>query len=155
MKKHFGNDQHRINHALQVTNYAEQLIQNSNSSQINKKIIIYAAILHDIGIQRAEKKYGSTAGRYQELEGPPIARKIMNSLAISDDIINSVCQIIAHHHSPGIINTMNFKLLYDADWLVNLPDEYDLTTNEIDITQIIEQVYLTKVGKELAFNLFL
>ncbi|MDI3546667.1 MAG: hypothetical protein PWR10_319 [Halanaerobiales bacterium] len=154
MKEYFGEDKKRINHALQVTDYARTLIKNSWNQDLNPEVIIYAAILHDIGIKQAEEKYNSTAGRFQEIEGPPIARRILNSFPISEEIINEVCEIIAHHHSPGKIDTYNFKLLYDADWLVNLPAEYDLTANRDKINNIIDRLYLTEVGKELASKLF-
>jgi len=38
--------------------------------------VIPASILHDVGIKAAEEKHGSSAGHFQELEGPEIARKI-------------------------------------------------------------------------------
>ena len=43
-------------------------------------MVISAAILHDIGIHKAEEKYKSSAGNYQEIEGPPIAKAIMEKL---------------------------------------------------------------------------
>jgi HD superfamily phosphodiesterase len=155
MKEHFGTDKSRINHALQVTNFAEQLISNLDSDQLNEKVIIYAAILHDVGIKPAEAKYNSAAGKYQEQEGPPIAREIMASLNIEEAVINEVCQIIAHHHSPGVINTLNFRGLYDADWLVNLPDEQDLTQPRAQVTTIIDDLYFTDAAKHKARELFL
>ncbi|WP_018248463.1 HD domain-containing protein [Orenia marismortui] len=154
MKNYFAKDQKRIDHALNVTNYAEKLIKHCDK-EINEEIIIYAAILHDIGIHEAERKYNSTAGKYQELEGPPIAKKILNDFPITQKSISEICEIIAHHHSPGVINTMNFKILYDADWLVNLPEEYNYKENKDKLDQIIDKLYLTKYGNSLARKLFL
>ena len=39
------------------------------------RIVVAAAVLHDIGIQEAERKHGSSGPQGQELEGPPIARR--------------------------------------------------------------------------------
>ncbi|GAB6098263.1 HD domain-containing protein [Halanaerocella petrolearia] len=154
MKNYFGADTNRINHALQVINYAEQLIENHNRKDINQEVIIYAAILHDIGIHEAERKYKSTAGKYQEQEGPTIARQILNSFPITEEIIDEVCEIIAHHHSPGNITSLEFKILYDADWLVNLPVECNIKQlNNIETT--INRLYLSKEGKKLAKKLFI
>ena len=75
MKDVFGDDQKRINHALAVLKYAEQIHSAEGGDLI---VITAAAILHDIGIHQAEQKYGSPAGKYQEIEGPPIAEKILN-----------------------------------------------------------------------------
>ena len=34
-------------------------------------------------------------------------------------MIKAVCRIIAHHHTPGVVTTNNFKVVYDADLIVN------------------------------------
>jgi hypothetical protein len=59
MKMVFDNDEKRIAHALKVTHYAKLLLKEASGSP---EVVISSALLHDIGIQEAEKKYGSTAG---------------------------------------------------------------------------------------------
>ncbi len=113
-----------------------------------------AAVLHDIGIHDAERKHDSTAGSYQEKEGPPIARQILTSLGFPLDQIGEICEIIAHHHSPGKITARNFGALYDADWLVNLRDEFDIQDRN-KLSHIIERVFLTSSGKTLAREIYL
>lgn len=151
MEAHFGSDAKRINHARKVMHFAEEILK---QEQADWHIVIPAAILHDIGIKLAEKKYGSSAGHYQEKEGPGIAQKILAALSFKKEDIGEICGIIAHHHSPGKVNTLNFKVLYDADWLVNLKDETD-TKDKAKLAQIIEKVFLTKTGKELARKIYL
>ena len=51
----------------------------------NLAVILSAAYLHDIGIHEAERKYQSTAARYQEEEGPPIAREILIKLGAREE----------------------------------------------------------------------
>ncbi|NIO82961.1 MAG: phosphohydrolase, partial [Candidatus Aminicenantes bacterium] len=63
-------------------------------------------------------------------------------------------EIIAHHHSPGIIKTNNFKILSDADWLVNIADEID-TSDKAKVKKIIDKVFLTATGKEMAEKIYL
>ncbi len=111
-------------------------------------------MLHDIGIHVAEKKHGSAAGKYQEKEGPPIARQILAKLGFEQNHIEEICEIIAHHHTPGKINTRNFKILYDADWLVNLKDEYDIHDRN-KLSKIIDNVFLTQSGKALDREIYL
>ena len=123
MTEYFGEDKKRIYHAREVLRYAKELLKNEGGSNA---VVISVAILHDIGIKECEMKYNSTNGQLQEKEGPPIAREILESLKIREEIIDEVCRIIASHHSPGEVNTLNFKILWDADWLVNLKDEYDI-----------------------------
>jgi HD superfamily phosphodiesterase len=151
MVEYMEGDERRIEHARRVTAYAEQLNRNEKGDY---DIIMAAGLLHDIGIHEAERKYGSSAGKYQEIEGPPIARAILNYVELPEYQIDEICQIIAHHHTPGKINTVNFKVLYDADWLVNLGDELD-TGDKSKLAVLIEKVFLTQSGKDLARNIYL
>ncbi len=151
MESYFGSDSKRIAHAHKVTDYAERLIGPERGDPF---IVVAAGIFHDIGIPNAEKKHGSALGKYQEVEGPPVARDILTGLGVPPAEIDEVCEIIAHHHSPGKITTRNFKILYDADWLVNLRDEYDIR-DRAKLTTIIDRVFLTDAGKSLARQVYL
>ena len=159
MEDYFEKDTRRIEHAKKVTYYAEEI---SKKEKGDHDVVIAAAILHDIGIHAAEKKYGSTAGHHQEKEGPPIARHILEQIGavpggngIDRDKIDEICAIIGNHHSPGKINSLNFKIVYDADWLVNLKDEYDCHHGKKKLSRIIGKVFLTKTGKEIAKKIYL
>lgn len=116
--------------------------------------MIPASILHDIGIKEAERKYGSSAPHYQEKEGPPVAKEILIQMGLKKEDIDEICQIIAHHHSPGKINTQNFKLLYDADWLVNLKEEVN-TKDKTKLKKVIDKIFLTNTAKDLAEKIYL
>lgn len=151
METYFSGDMKRINHAHKVTEYAEELLEREGGDYL---MVVAASLLHDIGIHEAEKKYGSTAGKYQEMEGPPIAREILSKLGFPPDQNEEICLIIAHHHSPGKIDTLNFKILYDADWMVNLKDEYHIG-DEGKLRLIIDKLFLTESGKALARELYL
>jgi HD superfamily phosphodiesterase len=151
MVEYLEGDGRRIEHARRVTAFAEQL---NLAEKGDYDIIIAAGLLHDIGIHEAERKYRSNAGKYQEIEGPPIARLILKQIGMPGDQIEEICQIIAHHHTPGKINTVNFKVLYDSDWLVNLGDEFD-TSDKSKLAGLIEKVFLTQSGKNMARKIYL
>lgn len=151
MQKTFGDDSRRIRHALQVLDFA-RAIQRAEGG--DKLVVQAAAVLHDIGIQEAERKHGSSAGRYQEIEGPPIARRIMQNLELPAPAIEHVCRIAGSHHSAHDIDTLEFRILWDADWLVNFPDEYPQTDRE-ELTRLIDCTFRTNRGRELARELFL
>lgn len=151
LEEYFGDDTKRINHAKNVLDFAEELLRQERADW---HIVIPASILHDVGIKAAEEKYGSSAGHYQEKEGPQIARRILLKLSFKKEDIEEICQIIAHHHSPGKVNTQNFKVLYDADWLVNLKDEVDIQDKN-KLKKIINKVFLTDAGKKLAEKIYL
>jgi HD superfamily phosphodiesterase len=147
----FKDDERRIAHAHQVLEYA-RLIRDREGG--DERIVVAAALLHDVGITIAEELHGSSAGPHQERYGPPLARKIMEGLEMSPADIDHVCDIISDHHSGKKMNTPEFRILWDADWLVNIPDEFDLSDTK-KITRIIERVFKTDTGRETAQRLFL
>ena len=152
MKSYFGRDIRRIDHAAQVTRYAEKLLEQEGGDY---RIVIGAAVLHDIGIHEAERKYNSNNGKYQQIEGPPIARKILKRLEFDPSEVDQICNIIAYHHSIGPMrDNPNFRILYDADWLVNLPDIYNIGDRD-KLKPIIDKIFLTCSGRNIAQTLYL
>jgi len=151
MKKIFGQDQNRIEHALAVLDYAEQIQSDEGGDPL---VVKAAALLHDIGIHLAERKYGSTAAKYQEIEGPPIAAEILKKYDITDQTIQHICRIIANHHSARDIDTLEFRIVWDADWLVNFPEVFE-NKLQYEIQRIIERTFRTQKGREMAIALFL
>ncbi|MEW6203564.1 MAG: HD domain-containing protein [bacterium] len=151
MRLVFGGDERRIKHALRVAGFAEELLK---GEQADPYVVMAAAYLHDIGIHEAERKYGSSAGKYQEIEGPPIAETILQKMGAPQELVDEVSEIVAHHHSPGKVQTANFAVLWDADWLVNLPDEHPNLSVE-KLRKIIDTVFLTDSGRRLACSIYL
>lgn len=151
LEDYFGRDIKRIGHAKKVMGFAEELLKQEKADW---HIVIPASILHDVGIKAAEEKYGLSAGHLQEKEGPEIARKILLKVGLKKQDIDEICQIIAHHHSPGKVDTQNFKVLYDADWLVNFKEEVGSRDKE-KIAALINKIFLTPAGKALAQKLYL
>ncbi len=153
MKKYFKKDFRRIAHATKVARYAERIVRVEGG---DPAIVLAAGYLHDIGIKEAERKYNSTAARYQEQEGPPIAREILHNLGARQELIKEVCDIIAHHHHPRDEETLNFKILYDADLIVNLEENHqDRPVDSDKMAALIERGFFTETGKKLAREVLL
>jgi len=153
MKHYFKQDFKRIGHATKVARYADQIVREEKG---DPAVVLSAAYLHDIGIHEAERKYQSTEAKYQEEEGPPIARDILTKLGAQPDLIDEVCDIIAHHHHPRAEETINYKVVYDADLIVNLEENQkgDVLDSERWAAPI-EKNFLTKNGRKLAKDIFL
>lgn len=151
MENYFGTDSRRIAHALRVTEHARQLLE---VEPADRELVLVTALLHDIGIPEAERKYGSPAGNLQEIEGPPVAREILEGLGYDEPFTAEACAIIASHHSPGEVDTDNFRIIWDADWLVNLGDELSFDS-EAELCQAIARIFMTTTGKELASQIYL
>jgi putative nucleotidyltransferase with HDIG domain len=122
MQEYFGPDRRRIAHALAVADRAEILAKEVEG--VDMMVVMASAYLHDIGIREAERKYHSSAFVHQHQEGPPVAREILTRLQAKPALIEEVCEIIGHHHSPREEESINFKILYDADLLVNCMEQH-------------------------------
>ncbi len=152
MKRYFGTDFKRIGHAMKVARYAEKIIQAEKGSIA---VVLISAYLHDIGIREAEKRYNSSAARYQEELGPPIAREILEKFEADPKLIDEVCDIVGHHHSPRPEETNNFKILSDADLLVNLEDAHKEKPFEQEkLNELINERFFTETGKRIARSVF-
>jgi len=148
MKRYFGQDFKRIGHASRVARYAEQMVKEEKGDMA---VVLIAAYLHDIGIKEAERKYQSNEAGYQEQEGPPVARDILTRLGATPELIDEVCDIIGHHHHPRKEETINFKILYDADLIVNLEEKHkESPLNPAKLSGIITKSFLTPSGGKLA-----
>lgn len=146
MRLVFGGDHDRINHALEVLGHAELLLSGEPADPL---VVKAAAILHDIGIQEAERKHGSSAGPYQELEGPSIARVILEKLQVDAQRVDHICRIVGSHHSAKDIDSLEFRILWDADRLANMGEECpnpDPATAE----SYIQRMFRTEAGRAVA-----
>jgi hypothetical protein len=151
MKGVFGDDVCRIGHAMAVLGYAERI----NAAECaDGDVVTASAILHDIGIQEAERKYGSASGKYQEIEGPGIAKEILGRYEVGDVFVDHVCKIIANHHSGRDIDTLEFRVIWDADWLVNIADEFGGADME-RLERLVNKVFKTETGLRLATEKYL
>ncbi len=146
VKEVFGEDRKRIDHAMRVLASARSIMQEVGG---DSKVVIAAALLHDIGIRAAEEKWGSATARYQEKEGPPIAEKIMKDLSFDPERMDHVSRIVANHHSAKDIDTPEFRIIWDADWIENLPEMFPDTPPEV-MAEKIDSLLKTKTGKRLA-----
>jgi HD superfamily phosphodiesterase len=150
MKRYFSTDFKRIGHATRVARHAEKI---GKKEMGNLAVILGAAYLHDIGIHEAERKHGSTAAKYQEAEGPDIARSILIKLGANEELIEEICDIVGHHHHPRSDETTNFKAVYDADLIANLEEKQKVDPIDPErLAQIIEKSFLTQSGREVAIN---
>jgi len=153
MKRYFNGDFKRIGHASRVARHSEEI---NRSEQGNPAVVMIAAYLHDIGIKEAERKYNSSLPRYQHAEGPPVAREILTKLNAESALIEEVCDIIGHHHHPRAEETVNFKVLYDADLITNLEEEQREKPKTPDrLDQIITRSFLTEGGRRVAKEVLL
>jgi len=150
--EYFQSDAKRIHHAMQVYGFAETILLAEGIAGKEREIIETAALIHDIGIPAAERKYGSAAGNYQEIEGPPIARAILEGLSYPEEIIDRVCFIVANHHSYNKIDGIDFRILVEADLIVNI---YGNSMSRKAADTLIVKHFVTAAGRRIAEGMYL
>jgi len=71
-------------------------------------------------------------------------------------MIEEVCDIIGHHHHPRSDETLNFKVLYDSDLIVNLEEKQKESPMDTErLAQIIDKSFLTDSGRQTAREVLL
>lgn len=73
-----GNPKH-IQHFLKVYEFAHIIALREEVDPAIQACVETAALVHDIGINKSVEKYGSSAGHYQEIEGPALAIQILKN----------------------------------------------------------------------------
>ena len=128
MNRVFGDDRRRIDHAMKVLENAETIL--ATEPEADTLTVQAAAILHDIGIHEAERKHGSCTGRLQELEGPPIARAILERLGLDEKTTRRALAKMLH----GGVDTF-FESGLAADEVLDLIPVKPLESMEKDLRE--------------------
>lgn len=144
-------DPKRVGHFLKVYGYAKTIGRLEEIPAPTQEILEVAAITHDIGIRTSLKKYGSDAGGYQQIEGPPIARKMLEELKFRPEVIDRVCYLISRHHTYDGIDGLDYQILVEADFLVNIMEEG--SSKEVAI-KAYQNIFKTSCGKKICREMF-
>lgn len=57
------------------------------------------------------------------MEGPALSEKLLKQLEFDDDISKRVQYLIAHHHTYDHVDGIDYQILIEADFLVNLYED--------------------------------
>ena len=144
-------DAKRISHALKVHNYTKTIAILEKVNEYDLFNLESAAILHDIGIKVCEKKYNSTEGKLQEKEGPVIAEKLLSDLGFSGEVSERVQYLIAHHHTYNNIDGIDYQILVEADFLVNMCED---ELSEEALQNTYQNIFRTEAGKKICREMY-
>ena len=147
----YKGDAKRIQHFCKVHSYAKLIAETENVDKKCLFTIEAAALTHDIGIHSCEEKYGNCNGKLQEKEGPAIAEKLLGELGFDRNVSERVQYLIAHHHTYGNINEMDYQILVEADFLVNIMEEGSSKEAAIKAYQ---NIFKTSCGKKICREMF-
>ena len=147
MIEYYRGDAKRIQHFIKVYNFASLLGRQEQLDEETLFILETAAIVHDIGIRICEQKYGVCDGKHQELEGPAEAEKLLIKTGnYTCEQIERVCWLVGHHHTYTNISGIDYPLLVEADFLVNL---YEDNATIGAINTAFSKIFKTNTGKYL------
>ena len=152
MIEYYSGDPKRIQHFIKVHSFAKMIGELEGLNSNTQDILEIAAIVHDIGIKVSEEKYGNCNGKLQEQEGPAIAKQMLTQLGIDKAIIDRVCYLVGHHHTYNNIDGIDYQILVEADFLVNM---YEDGLNKEAILSAYNKIFRTKSGSQLCKIIYL
>ena len=152
MMEYYAGDPKRVQHFLKVYEFAKLIGESESLDTETMHILRTAAIVHDIGIKISEEKYGSSNGKYQEKEGPAVAEPMLLALGYDEAVIDRVLFLIAHHHTYNEIEGLDYQILVEADFLVNL---FEDGSSREAAQKVQKNIFKTNTGTKYLSDLFL
>ena len=110
---------HDIEHFLKVWGYARTVGQLEGLDGETLFTLELAALTHDIACPLCREKYGSAIWSKQEEEGAPMVREFLADAHLSPALIDRVAYLVGHHHTVTDVQGMDYRILLEADYLVN------------------------------------
>lgn len=144
-------DAKRIQHFIKVHSFAKLIGETEDLSPAELFVLETAAVVHDIGIKPSEAKYGRCDGKLQEQEGPEPARELLKGLGYENTVIERVCYLVAHHHTYENVEGLDYRILLEADFLVNL---YEDGISKEGVQRAYEKIFVTETGKRICREMF-
>ena len=141
----------RIQHFIKVHSFAALIARQEGMDAVTLEILEAAAYVHDIGIKPSEQTYGSSAGKYQEELGPAPARAMMLGCGFTPAQADRVAYLVGHHHTYTNINGMDYQILVEADFLVNL---YEDSVPKAAAQNVLDKIFKTQTGKTICKEMF-
>lgn len=151
MIDYYEGDAKRIQHFVKVHSFASLIARSEGLEGEQLLILEAAAYVHDIGIKPAERLYGSSNGKYQEMLGPAQAETMLKKCGFTDEQIERVCYLVGHHHTYTDIDAPDYQILVEADFLVNL---YEDNSSAEAIKYAYENIFKTKTGKGICKTMY-
>ncbi|MEW6754783.1 MAG: HD domain-containing protein [Candidatus Latescibacterota bacterium] len=146
VKAEFGQDQAGITHSLLVLDQAQDLLRREGG---DPRVVLAASVLHDIGMPEAGRRHPAAAGEHHEEEGPAVARRIMGELGFEEESIEHVCAIVGSHHSGGRVDSVEFRIVWDADRLLETPRDLEDHDRE-RLERMVDRLFRTESGRQRA-----
>jgi HD superfamily phosphohydrolase YqeK len=147
----FDEDPYLIQHLIKVYEFSKLIGSMENISAEKMETLEAAAVVHDIGIKVSMEKYGKSDGKLQEQEGPIYAEELLKKHGFRQELIDRVSYLVAHHHTYSDIDGIDYQILVEADFLVNL---YEKNSSKETILNAYKNIFRTESGKKICRQMF-
>jgi predicted metal-dependent HD superfamily phosphohydrolase len=147
----YAGDSKRIQHFCKVHSYAKLIAELEGVDRDTLFVLEAAALTHDIGIHLSEEKYGDCNGKHQEEEGPALAKKLLAELGFAENVSERVQYLIGHHHTYTNVDGMDYQILIEADFLVNLHE--DKASGDA-VKSAYSKIFKTEAGRKICREMF-
>ena len=145
-------DPKRIQHTTKVHAYASLIGKCEGLDEETQFILESAALVHDVGIRTSEQKYGYQNGKLQEQEGPAVARELLAQIGgYTDQQIERICWLVANHHTYHVCEDLDYQILIEADFLVNLFEDNESMNA---IRAVRRNIFRTESGTKMIETMF-
>ncbi|MGN0069162.1 MAG: HD domain-containing protein [Prevotella sp.] len=145
-------DPKRIQHTTKVHAYAALIGKCEGLDEETLFILESAALVHDIGIRASEQKFGHQNGKLQEQEGPAVARELLTCLGgYTGQQTERICWLVAHHHTYHVCEDLDYQILIEADFLVNLLEDNESANA---IRAVRRNIFRTESGIRMIETMF-
>lgn len=151
MHKFDSGSPERIQHFTKVHSFATQIGKLEKLDDETQFTLELTAILHDIGIKVAEEKFGHCNGKLQEELGPDLARELLAPYEIKAEILERICYLIANHHTYTNVEGLDYRILIEADFLVNL---YENNVDTKGVLSAYKKMFVTDAGRYMCKIMF-
>lgn len=151
MIAHNAGDPRRIQHFVKVHTFARYIGIREGLAGEALETLEAAAYVHDIGIRPAEERYGYSNGKLQEELGPPAAEEMLSRLGFPEEMIRRAAFLVGHHHTYHDIQGEDYRILVEADFLVNL---FEKSAPREELLAAREKIFRTAAGRELCDMMF-
>ena len=143
--KYDHGDVKRIQHLIKVHDLCLTIGLMENMPAEEPWTLEAAAMLPDIGIHAGDAKHGGKCtGKHQEEEGPAVAQEILDSVGgFSAQQAERIKYLIAHHHTYSDIQGLDYQILVEADFLVNLYEDGEPLSA---VEKVQERIFKTASG---------
>lgn len=151
MIAHNAGDPKRIQHFLKVHALARYIGGQEGLAGEALETLEAAACVHDIGIRLAEERFGYSNGKLQEELGPAAAEAMLTRLGFPEETVRRAAWLVGHHHTYSDIQGADYRILVEADFLVNL---FEKNAPREEIETALDRIFRTDTGRKLCKTMF-